>query len=409
MIMRSRKRPGVSLVAAAVLAASIALSGGVVAQDAAGQRADSTVPESQIAARRAKHDPVLNMLTYQHMDEFFGTQPVSAGAPSPLPIGTAWAADQFKIEMDGTTYSMDAALERMRINSIVVMRDGELVYENYRNGTNENTRSIIYSASKSVTAILVGIAVEKGLIDSIDDPVDKYLPELADSAYAGVPIKHLMAMQSGNSWQEIYTEGSELYIHRDRSLNLQEVQYEDYALTVEKIGPSGEVFNYSTLDTNIVGWLLDKTVGGKFSEFMSENLWTPSGMEADAYWVEAGPVSDPRPFYGAGLATTTRDLARIGEMMLNGGRINGNQIISEEWARTISSPQGGLTHYGYFWWMMPNGAYAALGVAGQAVYVDPTSRTVVAINSYWPELVSTDWSEPRDQFVASINAMDGAK
>lgn len=408
-MLRERKLLCAALISAAALTVSMAWSGAVLAENGVTQHAEGPIAETVVAARQAKHDPALNMLTYQHMDAIFNTQPVVAGTPNPLPKGTAWTDAQFKFQVDGKTYSLDEALERMRVNSIVVMRGGKLVYEKYRNGTNENTRSIIYSASKSVTAILVGIAVEKGIIDSIDDPVDKYLPELANSAYAGVPIKNLMSMQSGSNWREDYSPGSELYVHRDRSLNRQEVHYEDYGLKLAKETAPGKAFNYSTLDTCIVGWVLDKKLGGKFSEFMSENLWTPSGMEADAYWVEAGPVSDPRPFYGAGLATTTRDFARLGQLMMNGGRINGNQVVSEEWVKTISSPQGGLNHYGYFWWMKPNGAYAALGVNGQALYVDPSTQTVIAINSYWPVQVADDWNAAREQFVASIYAVEGAE
>ena len=193
-------------------------------------------------------------------------------------------------------------------------------------------------------------------------------------------------MQSGTSWKEIYTPGSQLSLHRDRSLHRQEVYYEDYAREIQKAGEPGRNFEYSTLDTCVVGWLLDEVLDGQLAQFMSDNLWTPAGMETDAYWLEQGPVNAPRPFYGAGLATSTRDMARFGQLMLNGGSMNGVDIVSRDWVETISTPQGGLNHYGYFWWIMPKGAYAALGVNGQVIYVDPQSETVVAIHELWSEL-----------------------
>lgn len=366
----------------------------------------TAIPESLLVARRAKHDPALNMMTYQHMDNIFGTQKVTSKSPTPLAEGKLWKPDQVKFTIDGVTYGLDAAMELMRVNSLVVLRDGKLVFESYRNGADKDTKQIVYSISKSITATLLGIAVEKGLIASIDDTVDKYLPELKDTAYAGVPIKTLLTMQSGTDWKEIYTEGSELYVHRDRSLNMQELYYEDYAPNIKKLTTPGEKFNYSTLDTQIVGWLLDKVLGGKFSEFMSEVLWTPAGMENDGYWVEEGPLTAPRPFYGGGFTATPRDLARFTQIMLDQGESNGVKIVSPEWAKLMTTPQGGLDFYGYFWWMMPRGAFSGSGVYGQANYADPETNTVVVINSYWPVATGDVWEKRQQQFIDSILKME---
>lgn len=368
------------------------------------QGAVMAVEPTLLAARQAKHDPALNLLTYQHMDELFGTQDVAAGSAKPTPSAALWSDSDLDIELDGKSYPIEEAMEMMRANAVVVLRDGQLVYEKYRNGSDEKTRFIAYSASKSITAILVGIALEKGAIESIDDPVDKYLPELAETAYAGTRIKYLLSMQSGTSWKESYKPGSQLYIHRERSLNLQEVYYEDYAFELEKTGKAGEGFNYSTLDTCVIGWLLDEVVEGGFSKFMSETLWRPAGMETDGYWVDQGPLDAARPFYGAGFAATERDMARIGQIMLNGGEINGTRIVSKDWIETISSPQGGLSHYGYFWWLSQDGSYAARGVNGQAIHVDPATKTVIALASYWPEAVSKERSAVREQFFAALAA-----
>ena len=349
---------------------------------------------SLLEARRAKSNPSLNFLTYQHMDQLFGVQTVAPSSqPSVWPKGVGFQNANFNTKDSQGPLTFDEYLEKEKINAIVVLRDGKIVTEAYRNGSDENTRFLGMSVSKSIISLLIGIAIKDGSISSVDDEVTKYIPELKNTAYQGVTIKNLLMMRSGTNWKEIYTPGSELDNHRDLSLNQAKAYYEDYAYKVKKDIPPGTKFNYSTLDTDIAGWALERAIGRSLADYMSEKLWKPAGMESPAYWVEQGVTSAPRIFYGGGLAATVRDYARIGQLMLNNGQVENKQIVPASWVKESVTDYNRSPGYGYFWWIDRNSvnnqrSYGAYGINGQAIYVDPASRTVIAVAGYWP--VATD-------------------
>lgn len=351
---------------------------------------------TMIEGRNHMFDPGLNFLTFQHMDQLFATRAVRAsGKPWVLP------KDEKKFDMsytyDGKAYELDEFLEKTSTNALLVINNQRIVAEIYRNASNEKTRFISWSMAKSITSTLIGIALSEGKIMSIDDPVTKYLPEMEGSGYQGVTIKHLLMMRSGVDWIEIYRfkEPTQLTEVHDNSLVGYKYRWCDYAAKQSKPkNAPGTVFNYSTLDASVLGCILERAVGMKGADYMTEKLWKPAGMERDGYWIMDGPPEVGREFFGAGFNATLRDYGRFGLMILNGGVADGKQVVPGDWVKQATDgghepvAPGAPTGYQYQWWTIPNSkAFMAAGLHHQFIYVDPETRTVIVKLSATPNPV----------------------
>ena len=357
---------------------------------------------TMIMARAHMFDANLNFLTFQHMDKMFASRTVEAG-------GEVWELPYEPISLEGEytlgeeTLSLEEALEATSANALVVIKNGNIVHESYRNGSDENTRFLTFSVAKSYVSTLIGLALEDGHIESLDDKVTDYLPEMEGTGYDGPTIRDLLRMRSGVEWLEVYEFGSDTQLTQvhDNSLVAYRYRWCDYAANESVAGDNAPdaVFNYATLDTSVLGCILERAVGKSGSEYMSERLWKPAGMENDAYWIMDGPDSVGREFYGAGLSVTARDHARYGLMFLNGGMANGQQVVPAEWVQeaTIAdegyepTEDGSPLGYQYQWWTYANSdAYAALGLHHQYIYVDPTNDLVIVKVSHTAEPVGRD-------------------
>lgn len=366
------------------------ISGGALAYPAPAP--DPTVPKSEVPVavqqiRRAMMDSELNSLTFHNMDEIFTTRTVPRS-------GNVWGlprADRelsFTYQYEGKQYTPEQFLDRTFTNALLVMKDGRIVYENYRNNTTDATRFIVWSTTKSLVGLMVGCALEDGLIKSIDDPITRYLPELKGGGYDGATVKHILQMRSGVDYEERYDFGNPGVAARNHELALVSnvIRFADAARTIKRKHPPGQVWQYKTLDTAVLGWLIERVSGGPLSSYMSKRLWEPLGAERDGFFIMDGQPGIGREFSGAGFNASVRDLARVGLMMLNDGKGNGRQIIPAQWVHDSTQPAGGPgPGYGYQWWLVANSrAYQALGLQGQFIYVDPASRTVIVKVSYFP-------------------------
>jgi CubicO group peptidase (beta-lactamase class C family) len=239
--------------------------------------------------------------------------------------------------------------------------------------------------------------LHEGFIESLDDKVTDYLPEMAGTGYDGPTIRDLLRMRSGVAWQEIYQFGSDTQLTQvhDNALVAYNYRWCDYAANESVPGENepGAMFNYATLDTSVLGCIVERVTGQTGSAFMSEKIWKPAGMESDAYWIMDGPDSVGREFFGAGFAATGRDHARFGLMFLNNGVANGKQVIPAEWVAEATIPDegyepfapGGDSGYQYQWWtMVDSDAYMALGLHQQYIYIDPTHDLVIFKASHTP-------------------------
>lgn len=354
----------------------------------------SNVPTAVQIARWRMLDGDINALTFRSMDRLFTTRAVAHAGP-------AWRlprADKpldFTYGFGGKRYTPEDFLDRTYTNALLVMKDGKIVSEIYRNNSDEGSRFIAWSMTKSITSLLVGCALADGKIASLDDDITTYLPELKGGGYAGVTIRQILQMRSGVDYEERYDFDHPGVAARNHiaALVRNGARFADVARTVKRLHPPGAVFQYKTLDTAVLGWLIERVSGGTVAGYTAQKLWEPLGAEQDGFYIMDGPPGVGREFSGAGFNATLRDFGRIGQMMLDGGRANGRQVVPADWVRASTAPStpasadapGMPTGYGMQWWLLDDkGAFSALGLQGQYIYVDPRSRTVVVKMSYFP-------------------------
>lgn len=370
----------------------------------------SEVPVAVQILRWHMLDNDLSSLAFRSMDTLFTTRTVPRGgavwklpqANQPLDISYSW---------QGQRYTAQQFLERTYTNALLVMKNGHIVSEIYRNATNERSRFMGWSMTKSVTAVLIGCALEEGRIDSLDTPISRYLPELKGSGYEGVSIRHVMQMRSGVEYEERYD-----FEHPGRAasnhiaaLVKNVARFADAARTLPRIHAPGSYFQYKTIDTAVLGWLVERVSQGSVAAYTARCLWEPLGAEADGFYIMDGPPGTGREFSGAGFNATLRDFGRFGQMVLDGGVANGHRIVSSDWIKQSTRPtgteDGRRGGYGLQWWTFANTeAFAAIGLQGQYIYIDPTTQTVVVKLSYFPPGDNSALDAETQAFLAAVSA-----
>jgi CubicO group peptidase (beta-lactamase class C family) len=246
--------------------------------------------------------------------------------------------------------------------------------------------------TKTITAMLIGQALTEGEIDSLDDPVSKYLPALADSAYGAATIRNVMEMRSGADIEERYDFGANpslaAQIH-ETAIIRNERRFADFAVGIGQRSEPGAAFNYATLDTAVLGWLLEEATGQRIEALMESRIWQPLGAEHAGHFIADGPVGEGRALNGMGYNAVLRDWARLGQFLLDDGMAGETRILPEGWVAQLSAmkptgPGAGFPGYGLQTWQVDDepGAFSAVGLAGQYIYVHPASRTVVVKLSY---------------------------
>jgi CubicO group peptidase (beta-lactamase class C family) len=203
-----------------------------------------------------------------------------------------------------------------------------------------------------------------------------------------VTIRQILQMRSGVDYEERYDFANPGVAARnhEQALVRNVTRFADAARTIPRKNPPGAVWEYKTLDTAVLGWLLERVSGSSVAAYTASRLWEPLGAEADGYYIMDGAPGVGREFSGAGFNATLRDFARIGQMVLDGGVADGRRIVSSAWLTESTRPTGGPgPGYGYQWWMGQRpGSFQALGLQGQFIYIDPPSRTVVVKLSFDP-------------------------
>ena len=348
-----------------------------------------------IAMRWQWLNPEVNSFTFREDDRVFESRAV----PRSGPVWELSHADGFAMpadHYDGKDYAYNQFAERTFTNAMLVIRHGKIVFEDYRNRMTPQTRHIAFSMSKTITALLVGIALDEGKIASLDDPATKYIPELKGTGYDGATIRQIMEMRSGVDYDERYDFGAHpsfaAKLH-EQAIILNKMRFADGALETRRANQPGSTFNYSTLDTMVIGWLLERATGEKIEDLTREKLWAPLGAKDDAFWLADGPPGVGRALNGMGFNATLRDFGRLGLLMLEDGKRGDKRIVPEGWMRQVTTmlptgnkPGEGFPGYGLFTWQVDNepGAYCAVGLAGQYIYVSPATDTVIVKLSYYP-------------------------
>ncbi len=337
---------------------------------------------------------------FSHMGELVPTKIISRGdaAVTVLPRNDRAELDAVLFQPIRSKQSMrwDEALAANYTDGIVVLHQGKIVYERYRGALQAQMPHIAFSVTKSFIGLLAQTLMHGGALDE-HTLVGHYVPELKTSAFGDATVRQLLDMLTGLQYSENYTDPkAEIWDHsRAGGLLPRPLDYTGpqsfYAFlqTVQKLGQHGEGFTYKTINTDALGWVLRRVTGRSLSNLLSERLWRHLGCEQDATILVD---SEGTEFAGGGLNTCLPDLARFGEMMRNGGRACGQQIVPtavvEDIQRGANPEQfkmGGYVtlpdwSYRNMWWVShnPHGAYMARGIHGQALYIDPKAEMVIA-------------------------------
>ncbi len=339
-------------------------------------------------------DADINTLTFHNIDEIFETRKVSTEGPVwNLPLKPV--PPDFSYEFNGKNIPAADFPERTYTNAILIIKGNTIVFERYFNQTNENTHFLSMSVAKSITSVLVGMAIADGAIASVNDLIVKYIPELKGSGYTDVTIRQALMMRSGCNWDERYdfnkaTPMSELH---NGAIVENRFRFTSPALSLKSIHPPGEQFNYSTVETGVLGWVVERAVGKPIEDYMAERWWKRAGMQSYGFWIADGKTGVGRVVNGMGFNAVLRDYGRIGLMMLHNGEVNGKRLLPHTWVSESTIPDksnepiapGFSLGYQYQWWTLKDSdAYIAIGLQGQYIYIDPATNTVVVKLSYFP-------------------------
>jgi CubicO group peptidase (beta-lactamase class C family) len=334
--------------------------------------------------------PDIQVNTFRNIDRLFPTRVVARGDQVyPLPDGQE-ALQDFSFNVDGTTYDLYDVVSLNRVSGLLVVQDGAIRFEKYLLGNTRETRWMSMSVVKSITATLIGAAIHDGYIKSIDDPIVNYLPRFKGSAYDGVTVRQVLQMSSGVRWNETYTDPtSDRRQMLEAQIGQQPGAILDLMAALPRAAEPGTRWNYSTGETHVAGALVRAATGKPVAEYLSEKIWARMGMEADANWWLESP--DGLEVGGSGLSATLRDYARFGLFLLNDGVVDGERILPEGWVAEATAPlrlnDGQVDDYGYMIWPLHDNSYAAIGIFGQFVFVDPDRDLVVAMWSAQPKPV----------------------
>ena len=326
---------------------------------------------------------------WSHMDEFNPANGVHKAAV-PRALKRARSAPEL---------GLDEFLDANQTTGLLVLKGDTIVAERYQYGRTAQHRFASASMAKTVLGMLVGIAVHEGRIHSIKDRAEKYVPALKGQPYGQTSIRDLLTMSSGVQWRERYTwdrdQGSRLI---DNTFNGATSGGVESVLEFnQREAPAGTRFHYASGDSEVLGLVLRAAVGMPLAQYLSQKIWQPMGAEADATWLvdKAGNETG----YCC-INATLRDFGRFGLLLANGGARDGKQIIPADWVKAATHPSamhlrvGFATlsnGYGYQTWLVDReGRFAALGVRGQAIYVDPVTKIVMVHTAVWDQNVDRE-------------------
>jgi CubicO group peptidase (beta-lactamase class C family) len=299
----------------------------------------------------------------------------AGGTPFVLPPGPPLA-----LPLD-----IDVYMQGQRSAALMVLHNGQVRLERFGLDFDSEGRWTSFSVAKSLTSTLVGMAVRDGYIKSMDDKVSDYIAEMKGSAYDDVSIRQLLTMTSGVAWNENYDDPkSDVAQFNNHKPKDGEDAVVSYLRQLPRAVPAGTRWLYSTGETNLVGVLVARATKKTLSDYLSEKIWRPAGMAQQATWILSKTGQE---ISGCCLQAATQDFARFGQFILNGAQINGQPTLPEGWLSEATTSRTGIGQpgrgYGYQWWTYDNGSFAARGIFGQGIFIDPARKLVIASNANW--------------------------
>jgi CubicO group peptidase (beta-lactamase class C family) len=349
---------------------------------------------------------------FRHMDEVFPAEDI-AGARRPVDFPRREQSLEADYRYGGERRTLAEYHDRADSTGLLVVKDGEVLHERYFQGADAASRFTSWSVAKSFVATLVGMALADGRIRSLDDPIDRYVPRLADSAYAGVPIRHVLQMSSGVEFDEDYDD-----LRSDIRLFFLQVYVlgrdaDDLTAGYDRHGPSGKQFHYASVDTQALGMLVSEVFDRPFVDVFAERLWRPLGAHS-AFWNVDATGGDGEPIAFCCLNARLRDYAKLGQLYAQHGMWKGRRLLPASWVRQATTP--GAPHlepgqlpdphstrgYGLQWWVPRDydREYYAAGVWGQYIYVSERDDLVIARTA-----VDPDYRDHGDEAIAVFRAI----
>jgi len=334
-------------------------------------------------------EPAVSVLANRTFELMFDTARVDAGERVWRLPHDPQALD-FSYELERERLAAEGFAARTFTDALIILKHGRIVHESYLNRATPETHLNSYSMGKSINSILTGIAIADGSLPSVDAPIMDYMPELQGTAYDGLTLKNLLQMRTGVAWDDnFFVPGPGRDAHVGAFVD-NEIRYVSAAEEIlERAGPPGQAFNYNSVEAALVGEIVSRATGVSLSEYLSERVWKPAGMESYAFYVLDGPPGVGKEFTAGAFNAVARDYARLGQMMLNEGQANGHRILPAQWVDESTTPGPGTARpgfgYAYLWWTIEDtDAYTMLGGEGQFVYVDLPSETVIVKLSHVP-------------------------
>ena len=325
---------------------------------------------------------------FAHMDQIFPARPIEKSSnpfrfkDNPTPISSIYT-------FDGKTQHLDEFLDRSKTTGFLVIQNDEIIHEQYFQGYNKHSTATSYSVAKSFVSTLVGIAIEDGLIDSMHDPITKYVPELQGSGFEEATIAHVLQMSSGVDFSETYDdESSDAFKVFDEMFIFMK-PLDKLTATYGSNAQPGTAFHYASINTHALTMLVRAVTGQSLTSYLEEALWHPLGMENDAFWTTDNHDTE---LGFMGLNATLRDFAKLGLLYLHEGEFNGQRIVSASWVAQATTPDADFLQpgqidndwgYQYQWWIPRESAgdFAAIGIWGQMIYVHPAANLVIVKTS----------------------------
>ena len=344
--------------------------------------------------------------TFQHTPEIQPTEKISHGAANFqfLKEDNLTLVDGFRFK-DGY-YPVEKFIEDTKTSALLVIKDDVIKYEKYYLGGDENTLFSSNSMGKSFVSALMGIAVSEGYVESIDDPIGKYIPEFKGTEMENIPIKACLQMASGIRFDED-ADMSEFSMKTLIGIPAMKV--------ISKYGMQEDPYTYRrylSINTEILGQVIKNATGRGLAEYMEEKLWSKLGADHDAYWT----LSNDTELAMGGLSVSLRDYARFARLYLNDGNWEGEQILTEKWVKdsldvSAEYSRPGANNdpyneigYGYQWWV-PEGTqneFMAIGVYGQWIYVNPSKQVIIVKTSADPNFTSKNYEPKHVEFFRAI-------
>ncbi len=358
-------------------------------------------PPERLVSLANWQDPPFNRWGFQHVRDLIPTARIARGERSRAFPRAERDLDGLTLQLGRRRVGLDRFLEETYTDGLLVLHRGRVVTERYANGMTPATPHLLMSVSKSVTSAVCGVLVDRGVL-APTDPLTEHIPELAGTSWEGCTVRHLLDMRAGTRFNEDYDDLAadvrvyeQIYQWRPKTRRHLPDDITAYFPTLRNKGPHGGPFDYRSVLTDVLGWVLERAAGARLPELMSRELWQPMGAEFDA---EVTVDARGNAMADGGVSCTLRDLARFGQVLADGGR----RVVPRSWIRDTLTPDhdtvaafastadarelaAGSYYRNQFWVVDPTAPiYMGSGINGQTVFVHGPAKVVIAKFSTWP-------------------------